>query len=263
MRIKTALATSNLPGLEYALNPYRGCSHGCVYCYAPDILRMVGEEEWGSFVDVKEGLPNVLAGELKKKDRGIIGLGTVTDPYQDKEIKANNTRYCLEQITRKKWPVCIQTKSDLVVRDIDVLSGMENVEVGITITTLDKELASIIEPGAPGPERRLDALRTLAENGIRTWAFLGPVIPMMNDSENGITELLGAIRDAGIGEVQFDRLRIKPLLRERMAVILGREMDVEMDVIAGILDDPAWYGMVSKNIEKRCRELGVVAKRAF
>ena len=67
MRTKTALATSNLPGLEYALNPYRGCSHGCVYCYAPDTLRMVGEEEWGSFVDVKEGLPNVLLEAMSMK----------------------------------------------------------------------------------------------------------------------------------------------------------------------------------------------------
>ena len=258
-RTKTALAPSNLPGLEYALNPYRGCSHGCVYCYAPDNLRMVGEEEWGSFVDVKEGLPNVLAKELKKKEMGIIGLGTVTDPYQSREERIKNSRYCLEQVARKKWPICIQTKSDLITRDIDILSRMENVEVAITITTLDEELASRMEPGAPSPRRRLNAIRMLVENGVRTWVFLGPVIPTLNDSEKGITELLEAVHDAGVREIQYDRLRLKPLLKERMTRAFG----YEMESITRMANDPEWYDVVSTTIENRSRELGIVTKKAF
>ncbi len=262
-RTKTALAPSNLPGLEYALNPYRGCSHGCVYCYAPDILRMSGEDEWGSSVDIKEGLPNVLAKELKKKEKGTIGLGTVTDPYQIKEERANNTRYCLEQIARKKWMVCIQTKSDLVTRDIDILSGMEGVEVGITITTLDEELARRIEPGAPSPQRRLDALRALVDDEIRTWVFLGPIIPTMNDSEDGVEGLLEAVHDAGVREILYDRLRLKPLLRERMGKAFEQDEGIEMDAIFKMANDPGWWRLVSTIIETKCQELGIMIRKAF
>ena len=259
MRTRTALAPSNLPGLEYALNPYRGCSHGCVYCYAPDTLRMIGDEKWGSFVDVKEGLPNVLAKELKKKEVGIIGLGTVTDPYQSREERINNSRYCLEQVARKKWPICIQTKCDLVTRDIDILSRMEKVEVAITITTLDEELAGRMEPGAPSPKRRLDAIRMLVENDIKTWVFLGPIIPTMNDSEEGMNELLEAVYGAGVREILYDKLRLKPLLKERMTRAFG----YEMDSIVRMANDPEWYEQVSTTIEIKCRELGIVTKKAF
>ena len=267
MKPKTALSRSQLPGLDLALNPYRGCSHGCIYCYAPDVLRIEGGEEWGTFVETKEGLANILAKELKRMAAGVsnhgkkgrIGLGTVTDPYQQIESGTKNTRYCLEQISRKKWPVCIQTKSDLITRDIDILAEMEGLEVAITIITLDEEMASLIEPGAPSPERRLAALRELVEVGITTWVFLGPIIPTINDSEEELAELLNVIHEAGIRKIQYDRLRIKPMLRERMDMVFGNRMD-EIEKLAS---DPKWFAGISGHLETKCRELEIISEKAF
>ncbi|MCK4758227.1 MAG: radical SAM protein, partial [Thermoplasmata archaeon] len=244
-----------------------GCSHGCIYCYAPDVLRMDNGEEWGSFVDTKEGLANILAKELKRMaagvsghgEKGRIGLGTVTDPYQSIESGTKNTRYCLEQIFRKKWPVCVQTKSDLITRDIDILAEMEGLEVAITITTLDEEIATLIEPGASSPERRLAAMEELVGAGIKTWVFLGPIIPTVNDSEEELTELLNAIHGAGIRKIQYDRLRIKPMLRERMGLVFGNKMED----IAHMANDPKWFARISNHVEKTCKELGITSEKAF
>ncbi len=259
MKVRTALSVSQLPGLEYALNPYSGCSHACIYCYVQDVLRQDGGIEWGDFAQAKVGLPNILAKELKRKEKGMIGLGTVTDPYQIAEGTSNNSRYCLEQIARKKWPVCVQTKSDLVTRDIDVISRIEGAEVGMTLTTLDEELAGKIEPGAPVTSVRLRALRELVQSGIKTWVFIGPIIPTMNDSEEELAELIDEIASAGVREIQYDRLRLKPVLVKRMRAHLGDRMDM----IEKLCNDPAWFKNVSLFIDKHCEDRDIVSRRAF
>ncbi|PKK81372.1 MAG: hypothetical protein CVT47_02760, partial [Thermoplasmata archaeon HGW-Thermoplasmata-2] len=116
---RTALSDSGLEGLDYSLNPYKGCAHGCIYCYAPDITHV--ERAWGTFVDAKMNVAEVLEQETRTKRRGVVGLGTVTDPYQSLEEKYKLTRKCLEILAKRKWPVCIQTKSALVLRDVDLL----------------------------------------------------------------------------------------------------------------------------------------------
>ena len=151
----TALSPSNLPGLDYALNPYRGCSIGCVYCYAPSVLRE--ERPWGRFVDVKRNIPAVLAKALKRKARGMVGLGTVTDGYQPLEGRYHLTRYCLEQLVRFDFPVSVQTKSSLVLNDLDLLRRLSDAEVGVTVTTLDEAQRRHFEPFASPSERRIAA----------------------------------------------------------------------------------------------------------
>ena len=125
---KAALSRSGLPGFDYALNPYRGCQHGCIYCYSPETLRekrvcyspetLREKREWGSFVEVKRNIPGVLAKELRRLKKGVVGIGTVTDAYQPVEERYGVTRRCLEQLLRRDFPICIQTKSSLVERDI-------------------------------------------------------------------------------------------------------------------------------------------------
>jgi DNA repair photolyase len=143
-RASTALSPSRLPGLDFALNPYRGCGHGCIYCYSPDVLRLGGKEPWGSFVEVRKNLPVLLAKE-RKACSGVVGLGTVTDPYQPAEEKTRLTRYCLEQLATAKCSVCVQTKSDLVARDTDILSRMKNAWQG------SWSRAPLPRPGASRP----------------------------------------------------------------------------------------------------------------
>ena len=157
IKCKTALSISRLPGLDYSLNPYRGCQHSCCYCYVPNILR-IDRNKWGSFVDVKTNIPVILSNELRKKKPGVVGLSTVTDPYQPVERKYNLTRYCLEQLLIHNFPVHIQTKSDLVLKDIDLISKFNDVEVMFSIATLNDSERKILEPYSSSIQNRLKAM---------------------------------------------------------------------------------------------------------
>ena len=126
---------------DYALNPYVGCSHACVYCYAKFMKRFTGHREaWGEFVDVKIYAPELLAREVTKKKAGRVWISGVCDPYQPLERKYKLTRRCLEVLVEHGWPITIQTKSLLVLRDIDILKKAADVEVGFTITTTDERM---------------------------------------------------------------------------------------------------------------------------
>ncbi|MDZ7263060.1 MAG: radical SAM protein [candidate division KSB1 bacterium] len=199
---KTALVRSRIEGIDYALNPYTGCAHGCRYCYAEFMQRFSQHHEpWGTFVDVKINVPQLLENELQRigsrmtemrlnldvvrasesagsSEQRLVSLSTVTDPYQPLERKYLLTRRCLEVLLRYPISVSILTKSPLVLRDIDLLKKFKNIDVGLTITTDRDEIRQIFEPAAPPIPARIAALRQLHEQGIRTWVFIGPVLPM-------------------------------------------------------------------------------------
>ncbi|MBA3046277.1 MAG: radical SAM protein [Candidatus Thermoplasmatota archaeon] len=259
VKASTACSPSKLPGLDWALNPYRGCSHACVYCYSADILRMAPTDKWGASLEVRKNLPVLLAKERKKK-KGVIGLGTVTDPYQQVEEKTLLTRYCLEQLALGDSRVCIQTKSDLVTRDIDILARMNNPEVGITVTTMDAEMAAKLEPGAPPPDRRMAAVRKLVSAGIRTWVFLGPIIPGMNDSYDSLAEVVRGAKIAGASKIIYDYLRLKPILQERMLKEFGYE---KAHVAIRDSVDREWRERVSIDVEILCEEHGIAVEKVF
>jgi DNA repair photolyase len=204
LKVKTALSPSQLPGLDYALNPYRGCVHACIYCYAPAVIHW-DKGKWGDLVEVKINLPRILSKELRVKKKSVVGLGTVTDPYQPAEKKYEITRRCLELLQMHDFPVCIQTKSSLVLRDMDLLKRFSNIEVGITFTTHDDRVRQKLEPGAPSVQERLHALEELGKNGIDTWVFMGPVMPYITDME----ALLDTIAEVKPKYVLVDRLRLK------------------------------------------------------
>jgi DNA repair photolyase len=218
---KTALSPSGLPGLDYTLNPYMGCGHACIYCYAPATLRYNGPDPWGAFVNAKTDMPRVLERELRNKKSGVVGISTVTDPYQPAEEKFTLTRSCLEVLLSKDFPVCVQTKSPLVLRDLDLIKGFTEKEVGFTVTTLDERISATIEPGASPPAERLNALKILAGEGIPTWAFIGPMVPGALGREE-LGEVLKAVKEAGVSHVMLDRLRLKPGMWARIEPPLKR-----------------------------------------
>lgn len=258
-KASTACSPSRLPGLDWALNPYRGCRHGCVYCYSPDVLRLDSMEEWGDFLDVRKNIPTLVARE-KKGLKGTVGLGTVTDPYQPAEERYMLSRYCLEQLAVSGCRVCVQTKSDLVTRDIDILGRMKDAEVGITVTTMDPDLATLLEPGAPCPERRLAAVGELSDAGIRAWVFLGPVIPGINDSKESLARVVDAAARADAGKIIYDRLRIKPLLKARMNRALG---DGRANTVFKQAGDRDWWDRISSEVDRLAKDSGIPAEKAF
>jgi DNA repair photolyase len=162
----------------YAVNPYIGCRHACVYCYAKFMKRFTGHREpWGDFVDVKINAPELLAKEVKKKKRGRVWISGVCDAYQPLEKKYRLTRQLVEILVENDWPFTIQTKSPLVIRDIDLLQRATECEVGFTITTSDEKVRALFEPGAPPAAARVEALATLHAAGIKTFAMIAPLLP--------------------------------------------------------------------------------------
>jgi DNA repair photolyase len=184
---------------DYAINPYIGCQHGCAYCYARSMRRFTGHREpWGEFVDVKINAPDLLGKEINRKRPGRTWISGVCDPYQPLEKKHKLTRDCLAILVRHDWPVTVQTKSPLVLRDIDLLKRSVEIEVGLSIATGDDKTRRLFEPNAPSISERIEALEGLHRGGIRTYAMIAPILP-------GAEELPTRLR-GNVGYVLVDRM---------------------------------------------------------
>lgn len=194
---KSVLMKSKLPESDYCINPYLGCMHNCSYCYARFMRRFSNHSEsWGEFVDVKVNSAEVLRKQMAHNPkRGVILIGSVTDAYQPLERKYGITRAVIQELLPYDFPISVLTKSDLVTRDIDLFRQFKDCEVGLTITTLDDKASRDFEPYASLPGKRLDALSMLREAGIKTYAFVGPILP-------GITKVR-SIFQALQGKVEF------------------------------------------------------------
>lgn len=164
---------------DYCLNPYTGCLHGCRYCYASLFMRRYSghSEPWGEFVEAKINAPELLKRQLPRARRGTIWIASVCDAYQPVEARYQLTRKCLQEISRYDFPVFIQTKSDLVIRDLDILAEIKELEIGFSIATDDNRVASLFEPHAPSITRRIKALEKIKSKNIKTFAFIGPILP--------------------------------------------------------------------------------------
>jgi len=225
---KSILSKSGITGVDYAINPYVGCAHGCVYCYAVFMKRFTGhKEEWGTFVDIKVNAPDVLTRQLRRAKPGNISFGTVTDAYQPLEREYGVTRACLEALLDHPHPISILTKSALVLRDLDLIKKLKDVEVAFTITTLDEEVRRRFEPGASPIAARLEALRAFSEAGIPTWAFCGPLLPGITDDETSLDALFLQLKRAGVGYVLVDSLNLRGAVWGRLSRVL-REHDPDL-----------------------------------
>ena len=184
---------------DYAVNPYTGCQHACSYCYARFMKRFTGHKEpWGEFVDVKINAPDLLRLEIKRKNTGRVWVSGVCDPYQPLESKYKLTRKCLEILVENNWPVTVQTRSPLVLRDIELLKSASDIEVGITVTTADEGIRRLFEPNAPAIKDRIKALDELHRVGVRTFAMIAPMLP---NAEGLAKDLRGKV-----GRVLIDRM---------------------------------------------------------
>jgi len=177
VKAKSILNKSKI--FDYCLNPYTGCQLNCTYCYARLFMRRYSghKEAWGEFVDVKVNAPELLKKQLGKAKKGTVWISSVCDPYQPLEAKYTLTRQCLKELANKQFPVTIQTKSKLALRDLDLFQQFEEIEVGFTIATDDEKVAKLFEPGASSVMERLSVLEKIRSKGIKTFAFIGPLLP--------------------------------------------------------------------------------------
>ncbi len=213
---RTVIARNDSPDIPFAqsINPYRGCEHGCVYCYARPTHAYLGLSPGLDFetkLFFKPDAAKLLAAELRKPGYKpmAIALGSNTDPYQPVEREARVTRAILETLRDFGHPFSIVTKSALVTRDIDIIGPMSEkrmARVFVSVTTLDRDLARVMEPRASTPQRRLDAIRALAEAGVETGVMAAPMIPALNDHE--LDAILEAAREAGAVSAGYTLLRL-------------------------------------------------------
>ena len=223
---RTIITRNESPDIPFdrSINPYRGCEHGCIYCFARPTHSYMGLSaglDFESKLFAKPDAARLLERELSKpgyKPR-TIAIGTNTDPYQPIEKEWRIMRQILEVLEKASHPVAIVTKSALILRDVDILSRMAAkglVKVGISVTTLDRKLSRLMEPRAATPSRRLEVIRALSEAGIPVAAMMAPIIPGLNDHE--IEHLLDSAAAAGAKEASYVLLRlpfeVSPLFRE-------------------------------------------------
>ncbi len=273
-------------GFDRSINPYRGCEHGCIYCYARPTHAYQGLSpglDFESRLFVKPDAPELLVRELSDPSYRprTIAMGTNTDPYQPIEKKWQVTRRILEVLRDAGHPVGIVTKSALVLRDIDILSEMAKknlAKVAVSITTLDHKLARAMEPRAATPQRRLATLRALSNAGIPTAVMVAPIIPAINDAE--IERILDAAAAAGVQGAGYVTLKmpfeIKDLFREWLREHFP---DKEKHVISLVRDlhggkdyDSTWgqrqtgsgpYAWsIGRRFELACERLGLNKKRS-
>jgi len=177
---KTILSISKV--YPYVINPYVGCQHNCSYCYARFMKRFSGHREpWGQFVDVKVNAPELLKKAITRKRPGKVWISGVCDPYQPLEEKYKLTRQCLAILAENNWPVVVQTKSPLVLRDMDMLKKGKDFEVGLSIGTANDSIRKIFEPAAPAIKDRMMVLDELHRAGLRTYAMIAPMLPGAED----------------------------------------------------------------------------------
>jgi DNA repair photolyase len=223
---RTIIARNDSPDISFdrSINPYRGCEHGCIYCFARPTHAYLGLSpglDFESKLLVKPEAAQLLEEELRKPSyrAAVLAMGTNTDPYQPIERDLKITRSILEVLSAFKHPVAIVTKSAAVTRDIDILAPMAAeglAKVALSITTLDRKLARTMEPRAATPSKRLETIRALADAGIPVAVMTAPIIPALTDSE--IETILAASAEAGATQAGYTLLRlpleIKDLFRE-------------------------------------------------
>ena len=202
IQAKSILSKLSRPGewfhVTYNVNLYRGCQHGCVYCDSRSECYRI--DDFDSSLLVKNNALELFQKEISgKKEKAVIGTGAMSDPYTPVEEKRKMTRQLLEIVAEREWPLHMATKSDMILRDVDILQKISKtyLTVGITVTTCSDELARIIEPHAPLPSDRIKALRELRSAGIYAGILLMPVLPYIEDNRENIYNIVRAAHSSG------------------------------------------------------------------
>ncbi len=258
IKVRSILSKSYLA--DYCINPFVGCQHACIYCYASYYTKKYTShrEKWGEFVDVKINAPEILLKQVVRKKKGSVYLSSLTDPYQPLEAKYKITRKLLEILLRYNWPVCIQTKSSLILRDLDLLKKFEDVEVGFTIITLEEEVRKKFEPKASSVEKRIKALKILKENNISTFTFVGPILPYISDKENNLEELILKVKSFS-DRIFIDKLNLKPGLWEILKNFLEENYPELLPKWKEILlKNSDYYARIKKELKAKFKDINFI-----
>jgi DNA repair photolyase len=222
----------------WSINPYRGCVHGCSFCYARPTHSYLGldaDETFQNHILLKRNADEALEAQLARMLRshrgdlrrmvrrlGVVTIGTATDPYQAVEARAQLTRKCLKVLAKYRIPVSITTRSPLILRDLDLLKEMRVQSVNISVNTLDTRVWRNMEPASPHPWKRLETVRVLVEHGLHAGIFLAPILPFLTDREEDLDKVLRAAKESSACFVVPSVLRLAPAMRSWYFQVLQR-----------------------------------------
>lgn len=252
---KSVLNRSGLA--DYALNPFVGCEHGCRYCYGRFMMRFTKHREpWGRFVDVKVNAPRVLMKQVERSRVGRVFISSVCDGWQPLEEKYGITRACVEILLANGFPITILTKSALVSRDLDLIEGRPEVELGATLTTLDERYRGLFEPRGSSGEERISLLKQAKEKGITTYAFLGPIMPYLFDTQENLRVLIAAFRDVGVDWIYLDLLNPRPGVWASLYPVLRDHFPHLVPRYRGVLFNPRERNHYGLRLREKIEKLG-------
>jgi DNA repair photolyase len=258
---------------DWSINPYRGCQHACVYCYARathEYLGLNAAEQFQEVIFAKVNAPAIVRHELAHRSwRGdCVVIGTATDPYQPVEARYRITRGVLQAFRDYRNPLALTTKSPMVLRDIDILAELAQhvpVSVQMTVTTMDLTLWRQLEPTTSRPVDRIKALARLHERGIETAVFLSPILPGLTDDEAGIEAVVAAAAAAGVDYVWGGTLRLGPGVRNYYLDYLRREqpslLPLHEDFYHGVSAPVAYQDVVQSRLDTLRRRYGLPGER--
>jgi DNA repair photolyase len=249
---KNIITKSNIPSIDYVINPYTGCQHGCIYCYAEFMIRFTNHkgDKWGQFLDIKTFDLDKIKPEKYNGKRLL--LSSVTDPYLPLEKKYQNTRKILEKLVNTKAEVSILTKSKLVVRDIDLFKKFENIQVGISISTLDEGFARIVERAASKPLERLEAIEQINKAGIETYTFISPYFPEITNYK-GIIEKVRSYSNHFL----FENLNFRPHNIPRIMKVIKDHYPNLLRNYKEIQKDRGYWDILEDEIKSFCEEMNL------
>ncbi|MHA2282429.1 MAG: radical SAM protein [Promethearchaeota archaeon] len=255
---KSIITKSNIPQIDFVINPYTGCQHGCIYCYAEFMIRFTNHkgDKWGEFLDIKQFELNKI--KPQKYGGKRILLSSVTDPYLPLEKKYQNTRKILENLVGTDAEVTILTKSKLVVRDIDLFKKFKNIEVGISISTLNENFARVLERGASKPSDRFAAIKEIHENGIQTYIFISPFFPEITQYKAIIGETLDYT-----DTYSFENLNFRPHNIPRIMRIIKEYYPESLSNYKEIRKNRSYWYILEEEIRSYCEKMKLNYKIEF
>lgn len=248
IKAKSIITKSGLPGADFVINPYIGCIHGCIYCYARFMKRFTGHlEPWGKFIDIKINTPDLIPKKGSKYQGKNLIISSVTDAYQPIERKYQITRKILEKLIDLEPELEIITKSDLILRDIDLLKQFKNCSVAISLSVLDEKLRRDLEPLANSGERRIKTLKELHRAGIKTILFISPILPYLTDWQDLVEKTKGFVN-----EYWFENFNPYYVARKNINQLLKKHRPELIEKYQEIYSKNAYWNEQEKKIRRFC-----------
>ena len=247
---------------DYSFNCYTGCQHGCAYCYARFMQRFHPHEEaWGRFVDVKINAVEVLKGQLRRLPPGSVFTCSACDGWQQAEKHYQLTRRCCQLLLEAGFSLTILTKSQLVLRDLDIFAG-KNVSLGVTIATPDERQARLWEPAASSVAARIIVLKAAQVAGLATHVMFGPLLPGISDTPEALHRLFALARDADVGRIWTDALNVRPRVWPAVHELLAQHRPDLLGLYRRVLFEPEFREQYVAQLQQRIRQAAMANRLA-